>query len=342
MTDRLRIWTMPTAGLTEADATGWLPLLDDGERNRAARFVFERHRTTFIAAHALARCVLSRVDPSQPPEAWRFIPGEHGKPVAWAPVACVPVACDPGTSHAAASRAASSTVASHPASATAGTGSALPSGTSTPGTSPSGTSPSATLSPGISPSGTLPFGAGINYEPARLTFNLSHTDGLVGLATLSVPGRRLGFDVEPADRSVNLDVADRFFRSEETTWLRSLPEAGRPEGFLRLWTLKEAFIKATGEGLVRDLASFWFRVPEATISFIPAADAATAGASPPEGSPEQAVDQPAEWQFEQRVVAGAFLAAVGLHRPAGSHQPATWINVEPDMLRNHGAGLPAG
>lgn len=54
-------------------------LLDDAERARAARFHFDRDRQAYIAAHALARTLLSAEAP-RPPATWRFTEGVHGKP----------------------------------------------------------------------------------------------------------------------------------------------------------------------------------------------------------------------------------------------------------------------
>lgn len=54
-------------------------LLDAEERGRAARFVFDRHRRRFVAAHAWMRAVLGRcID--RPPASLRFAAGSHGKP----------------------------------------------------------------------------------------------------------------------------------------------------------------------------------------------------------------------------------------------------------------------
>src|SRR5208283_5110646 len=129
-------------------------------------------------------------------------------------------------------------------------------------------------------------------------FNLSHTAGLVGVAVAGAPAVALGFDLEPLARRAPLEVAHRCFTESEIAWLDSLPEPARAEGFFRLWTLKEAFIKATGEGLTQDLSHFWFRVHPPAISFA----AGIAG-------------RPQDWCFAQRIVQGAFIAAIGLCAP---------------------------
>ena len=48
-----------------------------------------------------------------------------------------------------------------------------------------------------------------------------------------------------------------YLAKEEIRYLDSLPQFRRDEGFYRLWTLKESFVKATGRGLDLPLRSFW-------------------------------------------------------------------------------------
>ena len=49
----------------------------------------------------------------------------------------------------------------------------------------------------------------------------------------------------------------RFFHPEEIRYLDSLPEKERERSFYALWSMKEAYIKALGEGLSCPLDSFW-------------------------------------------------------------------------------------
>jgi 4'-phosphopantetheinyl transferase len=75
---------LETASIAAEDWPGLAALLDDTERERAARFVFERDRQTYIAAHALVRVTLSRfVD--RAPQEWRFTRNGYGKPEAVLP-----------------------------------------------------------------------------------------------------------------------------------------------------------------------------------------------------------------------------------------------------------------
>jgi 4'-phosphopantetheinyl transferase len=154
--------------------------------------------------------------------------------------------------------------------------------------------------------------AWIGGATAGIHFNLSHTRGMVAVA---VAPFEHGLDVEPLDRGASLSIADHYFCPEEIAWLKSLPEARQDEGFLRLWTLKEAFIKATGFGLSQGLDSFWFKVFPPAIRF----NAAIA-------------EDPASWWFEQRDIDGRFLAAVGFRSPPGPAPLVTWWQVEPAAL----------
>jgi 4'-phosphopantetheinyl transferase len=88
----------------------------------------------------------------------------------------------------------------------------------------------------------------------RLSFSLSHTDGLVGCA-VSI-GTEIGFDLEAARDPAPLEVADRHFARLEVDWLSALPPRARHDKFYALWTLKEAFVKALGLGLNLPLDAF--------------------------------------------------------------------------------------
>jgi 4'-phosphopantetheinyl transferase len=88
-----------------------------------------------------------------------------------------------------------------------------------------------------------------------IQFNISHSHGLALLAFAS--GSQLGIDVELIRPDfAGEEIAERFFSGEEVRDLRALPQARRAEGFFRCWTLKEAYVKARGEGLNIPLDSF--------------------------------------------------------------------------------------
>lgn len=82
---------------------------------------------------------------------------------------------------------------------------------------------------------------------AGLQFNLSHS-GALGLVGVH-PTMELGVDIE-VERTRNfLGLAERYFTPAEQAWLREQPEAERAHAFARLWTCKEAWMKADGRGL---------------------------------------------------------------------------------------------
>ncbi len=86
-------------------------------------------------------------------------------------------------------------------------------------------------------------------------FNAAHSDGL-GLCAFT-RDRRIGVDVERLRSVDDADrIARRFFSPREQAVLDSLPEEDRLLAFFRCWARKEAFIKATGEGLSRPLNRF--------------------------------------------------------------------------------------
>jgi 4'-phosphopantetheinyl transferase len=255
---RLRILTLPLAGLDEASVAPLGAVLDAEERRRAARFLFPRNRVEFVAAHALTRAALAAALPGAAPAAFGFRPGPYGKPEA-----------------------------------------------------------------------LLPDG-----RPAPLSFNLSHTDGLVGVAVAATPGLRLGFDLEPLARRVTPEVARTVYRPEELAWLAAQPDEDSWRlGFLRLWTLKESFIKATGRGIGQGLSTFWFELdPE--IAATPRFHLQPGTAEREEG-----------WVFTQRLLPGGFLGAVGLHRPGAAEaaEPeVAWTALDlPGLLSSLGPPPPA-
>ena len=96
-----------------------------------------------------------------------------------------------------------------------------------------------------------PFGKpalGGEFKDSSLRFNVSHSHRCAIYAVTH--GREVGVDLEfirPLDDLLNL--ADRNFSVAENNVLRSLPEQDRRNGFFDCWTRKEAFLKATGDGL---------------------------------------------------------------------------------------------
>ncbi len=97
----------------------------------------------------------------------------------------------------------------------------------------------------------------INPEAAGLTFNLTHTMGLIALG-ITRDGE-LGIDTENIiERAAPLEVAPRYFSARETDDLRALAPEAQSERFFHYWTLKESYIKARSLGLSLPLDQFSF------------------------------------------------------------------------------------
>ncbi|MDJ0449346.1 4'-phosphopantetheinyl transferase superfamily protein [Methylocystis sp. JR02] len=91
--------------------------------------------------------------------------------------------------------------------------------------------------------------------PRDLRFSLTHTRGMVAVAVTE--GLEIGVDVESEDRRAeSMKLAERFFAPQEVALLRAVEGDARREMFFAVWTLKEAVVKATGQGLSRALDSF--------------------------------------------------------------------------------------
>lgn len=210
--DGITVWMMSLDAVPKTLWPRLASLLDAAERERAERFLFNRHRRQYQAAHAMKRLMLTAAARGAvAPEAWAFEMGAHGKP-------------------------------------------------------------------------RVARGAGPQ-------FNLSHCDGLVTCAVSQLV--ELGIDVENLDRCAPLELADACFAPAEEGWLGSLPAAARQTGFFRLWTLKEAYIKATGRGLDQPLGALAFGFDPLRVTFT-----------------DPALGDPAAWRFEQRQVGTRHILAL--------------------------------
>jgi 4'-phosphopantetheinyl transferase len=88
-----------------------------------------------------------------------------------------------------------------------------------------------------------------------ITFNISHSGGIALFAFSR--HREIGVDVEHVRRDFDVEaIARRFFSVHEQAQLAALPAEERIDAFFRCWTRKEAYIKATGDGLSLPLSQF--------------------------------------------------------------------------------------
>jgi 4'-phosphopantetheinyl transferase len=106
-----------------------------------------------------------------------------------------------------------------------------------------------------------------NVGPHEVQFNLSHTRGLVAVALASHGA--IGVDVEAIDEAkADLTIAEAYFAPSEVELLQQAAPCERARAFFRLWTLKEAYIKAIGKGLSAPLNSFAFTFEPIRIAFL--------------------------------------------------------------------------
>jgi 4'-phosphopantetheinyl transferase len=93
------------------------------------------------------------------------------------------------------------------------------------------------------------------HGDTSLTFNLSHADDLAAYAIGRAP--EIGIDVERIRPVPELEqIAEGFFSLGERAALMALPASERTIGFFNCWTRKEAYVKATGDGLAHPLDRF--------------------------------------------------------------------------------------
>lgn len=112
-------------------------------------------------------------------------------------------------------------------------------------------------------SGRLQFCYGKNGKPAladkfgeaAIRFNMSCSEAIALYAFTS--DYEIGVDIERIrDISEMEQIAKRFFSTRENAVFHTLSKSERKEAFFNFWTRKEAFLKATGDGLSRPLNRF--------------------------------------------------------------------------------------
>ena len=87
------------------------------------------------------------------------------------------------------------------------------------------------------------------HDPAAsgIRFSFSRSDGRAALALSK--GRDIGVDIERiTDRGLD-GIALRALAAAELDFFRGLPAGAQRSAFFAIWTRKEAFLKALGEGL---------------------------------------------------------------------------------------------
>ncbi|WP_078849878.1 4'-phosphopantetheinyl transferase family protein [Streptomyces sp. NRRL F-5126] len=129
----------------------------------------------------------------------------------------------------------------------------------------------------------------------QIDVSLSHTGELI-VVGLNRRGR-IGVDTELASRRIRYASVERqLCTPDERALLGGLPEAERERELLRVWTLKEAYTKALGQGMRMGFNQFGFsRGGESLLT--------------PDGRPASR----GEWSFATFEVLGTYLLSVACH-----------------------------
>ena len=140
-----------------------------------------------------------------------------------------------------------------------------------------------------------------------LCFNIAHSHNVALCAVAR--GRDIGVDVERVRADVNVDlIAERFFSQREIAALRLLPQEKKLTAFFTCWVRKEAYLKASGDGLSRRLDSF-------SVSLSPGEPAALLDVP---GHPEEVL----AWSLRELDLAPSYEAALAVR--AGECRVRYW------------------
>ncbi len=145
-------------------------------------------------------------------------------------------------------------------------------------------------------------------NPAKLRFNLTHSHDLAILAVAS--DREVGVDVEHLRDNIEFEMlAARYFSPLEAETLASLEGNELKRQFFRIWTAKEAYIKAIGQGLQIPLDQF---------------DVAVGSEQQPNLlAPPHAPGEQDRWSLHSFDCGDDYLGTLAIEKPASS--PRFWL-----------------
>lgn len=89
-------------------------------------------------------------------------------------------------------------------------------------------------------------------EYPNIYFNLSHSGRYVCCA---VSEQEIGVDIQEY-RNSRKEIAQRFFTKEDNRLLQELEDEPAREMFFRIWSIRESYIKLTGQGIRQGLSYF--------------------------------------------------------------------------------------
>lgn len=149
-------------------------------------------------------------------------------------------------------------------------------------------------------------------NPYRINFNISHSRDISLIAVAR--NREIGIDVESLQpKNDLLQIARRYFSSEEVEWLAAKPALELNAAFYRIWTAKEAYLKAVGTGLSGGLNSFTVRSNSTGLSRIEMRSNGDASIS--ESCKEMTLIDPKDWFIRSFYVIEGYIGAVAINNP---------------------------
>ena len=150
-----------------------------------------------------------------------------------------------------------------------------------------------------------------SYARQPLCFNFAHSGDVILCAVTT--GRQVGVDVEAIKSSLDvMELARAQFADEVFTGLGSLSSDERQEAFFRVWTRKEAFLKARGDGLQFGLNRFAVSVkpdPAPILSWV-------------DGDPAASKN----WSIIDIGIGYGYVAALAVERPPVSVSMRVWTS----------------
>ncbi|UCE62812.1 MAG: 4'-phosphopantetheinyl transferase superfamily protein [Nitrospirota bacterium] len=160
------------------------------------------------------------------------------------------------------------------------------------------------------------FGKPALAEPSGcpITYSLSHTKGLSVCAVAFE--QMIGVDVESLQRTPShRDISKRFFAAPEAAYLETIDEGQKRAEFIRLWTLKEAFVKARGLGLSIPLNSFEIKMYPDRPPWVFFSD--------------EVHGHEADWRFLQIRFGHSFHIAIALNKPKSKELAVRFSTITP-------------
>ncbi|XP_039157926.1 L-aminoadipate-semialdehyde dehydrogenase-phosphopantetheinyl transferase isoform X3 [Eucalyptus grandis] len=152
---------------------------------------------------------------------------------------------------------------------------------------------------------------------SRLQFNISHTSSLI-LCGVTVDSL-IGVDLEEKQRKLKNDIlafARRYFTPHEVKFLSSISDPGvQHQYFVKLWTLKESYVKALGRGF----SGLPFKMFTIQFGNAEKGDSCISGETNNEGeiivkSLEHVNSVSSNWQFALLELAGSHYAAICMEK----------------------------